>query len=134
MGFNFLTEVEKDTPMKYVSTSRGGQYHGPCPWCGGKDRFRLQPSYGTYGWFACNQCNRLGSAVDYLMGKRGISKGKAANQMLQDGADLRVWVSAALAIETAQEQEPAGVCCQCDTEVKYYDEHGRAYCQTHFPG
>src|SRR6266704_4378691 len=77
MSFDFLAEVEKDTPVKYVSTSRGGQYHGPCPWCGGTDRFRLQPSYGTYGWFAGNQCGRKGSAVDYLIGKRGYSKGKA---------------------------------------------------------
>jgi hypothetical protein len=58
---------------------------------------------------------------------------KDANQMLQDGAGLRAWVSAALAASKAHEQEPAGVCWQCGAEVDYYDEQGRAYCQVHYP-
>ncbi|HEX7733647.1 MAG TPA: hypothetical protein VF458_02245 [Ktedonobacteraceae bacterium] len=37
----------------------------------------MQPRYGRYGWFACNQCQRLVSAVDYLMLKRGLSKWEA---------------------------------------------------------
>jgi DNA polymerase I len=57
-----------------TSMSRGGQWNGSCPFCGGTDRFRIQPSQGTYGWFACNQCGRKGSAVDYLILKRGLSK------------------------------------------------------------
>lgn len=59
------------------STSRGGQYNGPCPWCGGHDRFRIQPYYGNYGWFACARCDRRGSTVDYLMLRRGMSRGEA---------------------------------------------------------
>ncbi len=59
------------------STSRGGQYNGPCPWCGGEDRFRVQPHHGSYGWFACSQCGRRGSAIDYLIQKRGLPKQQA---------------------------------------------------------
>lgn len=75
---DLLTLVKQDgfRPIVY-SHSRGGQYNGPCPWCGGHDRFRVQPNHGSYGWFACNQCCRRGSAVDYLMLKRGFSKWEA---------------------------------------------------------
>ena len=75
MSADLLSLVELDgfrTVRK--STSRGGQYNGPCPWCQGTDRFRVQPHYGPYGFFACSQCGRSGSAVDYLMQKRGLSK------------------------------------------------------------
>ncbi len=70
-----LTLVEQDgfQPVR-KSTSRGGQYNGPCPWCGGEDRFRIQPHHGPYGWFACSQCGQRGTAIDYLIQKRGLSK------------------------------------------------------------
>lgn len=59
------------------STSRGGQYNGSCPWCGGDDRFRVQPHHGDYGWYACNVCTHKGNAIDYLMERRGFSKHEA---------------------------------------------------------
>lgn len=37
----------------------------PCPWCGGKDRFRFTDHEGD-GWFFCNQCSR-GKGVEFLM-------------------------------------------------------------------
>ena len=74
MHYDLLAEIEQDTRLKRTSTSRGGQYNGPCPWCGGVDRFRVQPHYGANGFFACNQCRRSGTAIDYLMLMRGFSK------------------------------------------------------------
>jgi Zinc-binding domain of primase-helicase len=74
MSYDLLAEIEQDTRLKRTSSSRGGQYNGPCPWCGGLDRFRVQPHYGAYGFFACNQCRRSGTAIDYLMLMRGYSK------------------------------------------------------------
>ena len=79
METDLLALVEQDgfRPTRRPSTSRGGQYNGPCPWCGGDDRFRVRPNYGTYGWFACTQCGRKGNAVDYLMLKRNYTKREA---------------------------------------------------------
>ncbi len=78
MHIDLLSLVEQDGFRAVrTSTSRGGQYNGPCPFCGGTDRFRVQPSHGNYGWFACTQCEHKGSAVDYLMQKRGLSKYEA---------------------------------------------------------
>src|SRR5579859_1482108 len=82
METDLMTLLKEDGyEVVWKSHSRGGQYNGPCPWCGGKDRFRVQPEQGTFGWFACNQCERSGSAVDYLMLKRGWSKGRALAQV-----------------------------------------------------
>jgi hypothetical protein len=74
MAYDLLAEIEQDSRLKRTSSSRGGQYNGPCPWCGGTDRLRVQPHYGPYGFFACNQCKRSGTAIDYLMLRRGYSK------------------------------------------------------------
>lgn len=75
---DLLALVEQDGFIAVrTSTSRGGQSNGACPWCGGKDRFRVQPNHGPYGWYACNQCEHKGNAVDYLMERRGLSKYEA---------------------------------------------------------
>lgn len=75
---DLLALIEQDG-FKAVrtSTSRGGQYNGPCPWCCGEDRFRVQPHQGRYGWYACSQCGRTGNAIEYLIAKRGLSKYEA---------------------------------------------------------
>src|SRR5262245_14971855 len=81
MTFDLLAEMERDgfsTSRK--STSRSGQYNGHCIFsCGGqgKDRLRVQPNYGNYGWFACSVCETKGTGIDYLMIKRGWSKQEA---------------------------------------------------------
>lgn len=43
--------------------------HHPCPWCGGKDRFRFTDQNGT-GAFLCGQCGKK-SPVDVLMKAKG---------------------------------------------------------------
>ena len=45
--------------------------HGPCPICGGTDRFRWDDKGGS-GSFYCNQCG-AGSGVDLVMKVRGLS-------------------------------------------------------------
>jgi putative DNA primase/helicase len=45
--------------------------HGPCPACGGTDRFRWDDKNGD-GTFYCNQCG-AGSGIDLVMRVRGLS-------------------------------------------------------------
>jgi len=54
-----------------------GELHGPCPWCGGRDRFALWPDREPErgGRFHClgssagrNGCDRRGTAIDLCMG------------------------------------------------------------------
>lgn len=91
------------------STSRGGQYNGSCPWCGGTDRFRVQPFHGDYGWYACSQCNRRGSAVDYLVERRGLSKQEAllaVGWKPRDGREPHFLTPAFALTERSQWDEP----------------------------
>jgi putative DNA primase/helicase len=50
--------------------------HGPCPACGGTDRFRWDNRNGD-GSFYCNQCG-AGSGIDLVMRVRGLSFRQAA--------------------------------------------------------
>lgn len=55
---------------KKVSTTNGGEYAGPCPACGGTDRFRVWPQNGRY-W--CRGCGKSGDAIQYLRDFRSLS-------------------------------------------------------------
>lgn len=44
--------------------------HGPCPTCGGKDRFRFDNRHGRGDWI-CNQCG-AGDGFKLLMGAQGL--------------------------------------------------------------
>ena len=56
-----------------------GEWHSPCPECGGDDRFSCWPEKvnlkGRYmgGRFCCRGCGFSGDAVNYLMKRRGFS-------------------------------------------------------------
>lgn len=55
--------------------------HGPCPLCGGRDRYRWDNKGGN-GGFICNQCG-AGTGMDLLMKVKGLSFPDAAR--LVDG-------------------------------------------------
>lgn len=52
------------TRLKHVGGTGGGEYHGPCPFCGGTDRFIVQPAQ-QHWW--CRQCGRGGDPVALVM-------------------------------------------------------------------
>jgi DNA primase len=58
---------------KSVGSTGGGEYAGPCPWCGGDDRFRCWPNQGEFGKFWCRQCSRSGDAIQYLKDYRRMT-------------------------------------------------------------
>lgn len=63
---------------KFLSTK-----HGPCPICGGKDRFRLVGD--NRGTFFCNQCGN-GDGFDLIRKVKGITNAEAfseVNKLLQ---------------------------------------------------
>lgn len=55
---------------KKVSVSRGGIFHSPCPYCGGKDRFTILEKEG---WYWCRQCKKGGDAIQFCRDFLGIS-------------------------------------------------------------
>ncbi|MGE4536665.1 MAG: primase-helicase zinc-binding domain-containing protein [Desulfovibrio sp.] len=68
---------------KIASTrERGDEYAGPCPSCGGQDRFRVWPAQkngeGTY-W--CRGCDRSGDAIQFCMDFLGMTYPEAARHV-----------------------------------------------------
>jgi hypothetical protein len=66
---------------KRVVSPPGDEHAGPCPWCGGKDRFRCWPSQGDHGKYWCRQCGRSGDAIQYLKDYRRMSYREACEYL-----------------------------------------------------
>lgn len=62
---DLLALIGRDTRVRKVANTNGGEYAGPCPFCGGKDRLRIQPQRGRW-W--CRQCGgrHWHDAIDYV--------------------------------------------------------------------
>ncbi len=62
----------------------GGEYCGPCPACGGKDRFILWPEHQSGakgGRFLCRGCGAQGDAVEFLRVFRGMTYPEACEAL-----------------------------------------------------
>jgi DNA primase len=60
---NLLDLVEEmGWEPRRTSSGRGGEYHCPCPVCGGDDRFMFWPQTNHY-W--CRQCKAKGDAIQF---------------------------------------------------------------------
>jgi DNA primase len=64
-----LTEEMGLNPKK-LSLSQGGEYHCPCPHCGGEDRFMFWLGKDRY-W--CRQCHVKGDAIQFCRDFQGMS-------------------------------------------------------------
>lgn len=58
------------------------EYAGPCPSCGGRDRFRVWPGKGRY-W--CRGCGRQGDEIAYLRDFRGMTYQAALKRVKCEG-------------------------------------------------
>lgn len=69
---DLLSLIQRDVRLKRVAGTHGGEYAGPCPFCGeGEDRLRVWP-HQAQGRFWCRQCGRSGDAIDYIRERDGI--------------------------------------------------------------
>lgn len=94
---NILDLYMEDVGGDFVKKAGRGEWQGPCPLCGGDDRFCVYPEQGEgdvqeMGSFFCghgrggNGCNKGGDIIQYLRDVRGLSF-KEACQML--GIEIR---------------------------------------------
>jgi hypothetical protein len=71
-----------------------GEYHSPCPFCAGTDRFSSWPdrqnSNGRYmgGRFVCRGCGASGDAVNYLQKRRGLTFHQAVKYLGVDAGPM----------------------------------------------
>lgn len=65
---DLYTLIGQDTVLRKAAGTHGGEYQGACPFCGGKDRFRVWPNDTKPGWW-CRMCEKGGDAIQYLREK-----------------------------------------------------------------
>jgi DNA primase len=51
-----LSLAQSLTAVKRVASTQGGEWAGSCPFCGGQDRFRVQPFHQNGGRWMCRNC------------------------------------------------------------------------------
>jgi len=69
------------TPRR-VSTNKGGEYHSPCPGCGGDDRFHTWPEQnGGQGSYWCRGCDKGGDCLQFLRDFEGLSFADAKSRL-----------------------------------------------------
>ena len=70
--------------LKYAAGTAGGEWAGPCPWCGGEDRFRVWPDHlsgAAGGRFLCRGCGRQGDGIQFLRDMEGLSYADACKRL-----------------------------------------------------
>lgn len=55
---DLLALLQTSTQVKWVASTAGGEFAGPCPFCSdhGRDRFRVQPNRQPFGLWMCRHC------------------------------------------------------------------------------
>jgi len=75
-----LNLVQKHTTLQKKSTTKD-EWCGPCPVCGGRDRFVVWPSEGETGRFLCRKCGKSGDAAGFLMWVNHSSRAEACAEL-----------------------------------------------------
>lgn len=67
-----MTILDLIPKLKRLATTNGGEYAGPCPFCGGNDRFRVWPEQGPTGRYWCRGCGKKGDGIQLLRDHDGL--------------------------------------------------------------
>lgn len=96
----------RDTKLKKVASTNGGEWAGPCPFCGGKDRFHVQPGHPKGGRWMCRGCGegRWHDDIDYIKRRDGVDFRTACERL---GRSLEGRTSRKAAPQKARQFTPA---------------------------
>lgn len=79
---NTLDLASKKVRMKKVSNTNCGEWQGPCPGCGGEDRFHVWPEQNEdKGGYWCRQCGKYGDNIQFLRDFEGMTFIDACNYL-----------------------------------------------------
>lgn len=78
---DLLSIVQRNVSLKKIGGKDGGEYAGPCPFCGGTDRFHVWPHRNGGGRFWCRQENQGGDAINYVMRLNGVTFKEAVAEL-----------------------------------------------------
>ncbi len=64
---NVLDLAQQKVKLRKVSSTKGGEWQGPCPACGGQDRFHVWPMENDGGGsYWCRSCEKAGDSIQFL--------------------------------------------------------------------
>ena len=70
---NTLDLAQQKVSLKKAASTHGGEWHGPCPACGGNDRFHVWPMQNEgRGGYWCRGCGKTGDNIQYLIDFEGV--------------------------------------------------------------
>lgn len=74
--------------LRRVASTAGGEWAGACPFCGGRDRFRVQPNANGGGRWLCRYCTdgNWRDVIDFVMKSRSLDFRAACAALI--GGDL----------------------------------------------
>ena len=86
-SIDLLALIGADTTLKRAASTNGGEWAGPCPFCGGRDRFSVQPNAKGKGRWFCRGCGdgRWHDAVDYVRRRDSLGFREALGRLGIDG-------------------------------------------------
>lgn len=89
---DILEVIGSATTLKRAGTinGRGPELAGACPFCGGTDRFRVQPEQGQWWCRQCSPNEHWQNAADYVMRRDGVDF-KAAMKALGQWQEPDTW-------------------------------------------
>lgn len=87
---SLLDLAQARVPMKKAAGTHGGEWQGPCPRCGGRDRFHVWPDRQSTGMctvpglWGCRACDESGDAIKFLQHMDGLSFKEACAKLGQE--------------------------------------------------
>ena len=77
---NQLAALLEGYQLKKVANTGGGELAGPCPFCGGRDRFRVQPANNIW---LCRNCTngQWRDVIDFVAKRDNLTIGQAAQKL-----------------------------------------------------
>lgn len=71
---NTLDLAQRKVKMRKASSTNGGEWQGPCPGCGGDDRFHVWPNENEgKGGYWCRGCGKTGDNIQFLRDFEGMT-------------------------------------------------------------
>jgi len=82
---NTLDLAARRVKLRKASATHGGEWHGPCPSCGGTDRFHVWPQQQDgKGSYWCRGCGKAGDSIQFLIDFEGMSFKEACAELRVD--------------------------------------------------
>jgi len=81
---NVLELAGKRVQLRKAASTNGGEWQGPCPGCGGKDRFHVWPNQREGGSYWCRPgkgCGKYGDNIQFLIDFEGMTFRQACNEL-----------------------------------------------------